>query len=299
MTIEKKQIEVFQTKILSWYETHKRDLPWRKTSDPYAILVSEVMSQQTQILRVVPKYLAWLEAFPTSKALAKASVSEVLMHWSGLGYNRRALNLQKTAKVLAHDYNGLWPKTPEELEKLPGIGKYTASAVACFAFNAQIPVIDTNIRKVILVTFGNRHCEESANWRTTKQSNLREDCRASLAMTENDIEEIAWQLLPVGKAKDWNQALMDYAGAELKKEKIAIPKQSTFMGSKRWYRGNLLKLLTQQKNVSPQQLEEIWQKDIFGKDNAWFETLVYELEEEGFITVQKQNKKIIHLCLTS
>ena len=146
-------LKTFQATILSWYAQNKRNLPWRTTSDPYAILVSEVMSQQTQIARVVPKYLSWMEAFPTVASLAQASVGSVLMYWSGLGYNRRALNLQKAAQTIVNSYNGGWPTSPQDLEKLPGIGKYTASAVACFAFNAQIPVIDTNVRKVILVEF--------------------------------------------------------------------------------------------------------------------------------------------------
>ncbi len=289
MKIDTQAIALFQERILSWYQENKRDLPWRQTTNPYAILVSEIMSQQTQITRVVPKYIAWMEAYPNIKTLANASVADVLSYWSGLGYNRRALFLQKTAKTVL-DNNGTWPTSVEELQKLPGLGKYTASAVACFAFNAQIPVIDTNVRKVILVEFCSCHCEEL---QTTKQSLHQKDCRASLAMTESELEEIAWQILPVGKAKDWNQALMDYAGAVLKQEKIPVTKQSKFIGSNRWYRGDLLKILTRQQSISPAQLAVKWKKDIDGEDKEWFDTLIHTLEKEGFIMLI--GKKI---CLT-
>jgi A/G-specific adenine glycosylase len=128
--------------LLRWYHAVERDLPWRRTRDPYAILVSEVMLQQTQVARVVPRYQAWLERWPTVPALAAASREEVLRAWVGLGYNRRALALHAAAGVVARDG---WP---DDLTALPGVGPYTAAAVASFAFGAQVAAVDTNARRV-------------------------------------------------------------------------------------------------------------------------------------------------------
>jgi len=128
--------------LLAWYAEHGRDLPWRKTRDPYAILVSEVMLQQTQAARVVPRWVAWLERWPSAEALAAASTAEVIRGWQGLGYNRRAVNLQRAARVVAE--RG-WP---EGLTELPGVGPYTADAVACFAFGRPVLPVDVNVRRV-------------------------------------------------------------------------------------------------------------------------------------------------------
>jgi A/G-specific adenine glycosylase len=128
--------------LLAWYREHGRDLPWRKSTDPYAILVSEVMLQQTQVARVIPRYLAWLERWPTATALAGASTADVIVEWQGLGYNRRAVNLQRAARVVAE--HG-WP---EDLTELPGIGPYTAAAVGNFAFGRDVLPLDVNIRRI-------------------------------------------------------------------------------------------------------------------------------------------------------
>ena len=129
--------------LLAWFEEKGRDLPWRRTRDPYAILVSEVMLQQTQASRVVPRYLAWLERWPTVEALAGASSGDVIRAWQGLGYNRRALNLHRAAREIAA--NG-WPN---ELTELPGVGRYTADAVACFALGRDVLPVDVNVRRVL------------------------------------------------------------------------------------------------------------------------------------------------------
>jgi A/G-specific adenine glycosylase len=128
--------------LLSWYEANGRDLPWRKTNDPYAVLVSEIMLQQTQVERVVPRWHAWLERWPTVAALAAASPAEVIVEWQGLGYNRRAVSLHRTARVVAE--RG-WP---DDLTELPGIGPYTAAAVGNFAFGRDVLPVDTNVRRV-------------------------------------------------------------------------------------------------------------------------------------------------------
>ena len=128
--------------LLSWFAEHGRDLPWRRTRDPYAILVSEVMLQQTQVERVVPRYLRWLELWPTAQARADASTADVIREWQGLGYNRRALNLKRAAEVVAA-YG--WP---DDLTELPGVGPYTAAALANFAFGRPVLPVDTNVRRV-------------------------------------------------------------------------------------------------------------------------------------------------------
>jgi A/G-specific adenine glycosylase len=131
-----------EASLLAWFMENGRDLPWRKTRDPYAILVSEVMLQQTQVERVVPRWTAWLERWPTVEALAAAPAADVIRAWQGLGYNRRALNLHRAARrVAAHGW-------PEDLTELPGVGRYTADAVACFAFGRAVLPVDTNVARV-------------------------------------------------------------------------------------------------------------------------------------------------------
>jgi A/G-specific adenine glycosylase len=126
----------------AWYEANQRPLPWRQTRDPYAVLVSEVMAQQTQVDRVVPRWVAWLERWPTVGALAAASPGDVIRAWQGLGYNRRALNLHRAAQhVAAHGW-------PDDLTELPGVGRYTADAVACFAHGHDVLPVDVNVRRV-------------------------------------------------------------------------------------------------------------------------------------------------------
>ncbi len=134
-----------RARLLAWYARERRDLPWRRTRDPYAVLVSEVMAQQTQVARVAPAYRVFLRRFPTLAALARAPLADVLRAWAGLGYNRRALNLQRAARAVP---DGL-PRDPEALRALPGIGPYTAAAVATFAFGATVPFADTNVRRVL------------------------------------------------------------------------------------------------------------------------------------------------------
>ena len=131
-----------QPALLAWFAEHGRDLPWRKTRDPYSILVSEVMLQQTQVERVVPRYLRWLERWPTAEALAEASTADVILEWQGLGYNRRAVNLQRAARAVAASG---WP---EGLAELPGVGPYTAAAVGSFAFGRAVLPVDTNVRRI-------------------------------------------------------------------------------------------------------------------------------------------------------
>ena len=262
MKIPQEQIIIeFQKKILTWYHEHQRDLPWRQTRNPYYIFISEVMSQQTQITRVVPKYETWIETLPTITSLANAPVAQVLQLWSGLGYNRRALNLKKAAEIIDRDFDGKFPQKEEQLLSLPGVGQYTARAILCFAFDQQVAVVDTNVRKVIVTQF------------------LKEESLDN----PKTIQAIAEQLVPKRQAYEWNQALMDYAGTVLKKEKISIPKQSKFIGSHRYYRGQILKVLLAKKQVSIKDIGVLIKKDYTISEKEWLEKLLDELIEEGFI----------------
>ena len=176
--------------LLDWYERVRRPLPWRATRDPYALLVSEVMLQQTQALRVVPYYERWLEAFPDAVTLGEAPTREVLAHWSGLGYNRRALALQNAAREVAA--NG-WP---EDLTQLPGVGPYTAAAVGSFAFDRQVAAVDTNVRRVLSRRDGVLH-------------------------TPRELGRRADELLPPGRAATFNQAMMEL-GATVCRPRVPV-----------------------------------------------------------------------------
>ncbi|MEK7571200.1 MAG: hypothetical protein AAB553_02910 [Patescibacteria group bacterium] len=302
-----KEVTDFRQKILTWYTENKRILPWRalpfdeglQLRDPYKILISEVMSQQTQIDRVIPKYEAWIKKFPTVSHVAEASVADVLTYWSGLGYNRRVLNLKKTAEVIVKKYQGKFPQEETELLLLPGIGSYTARAMLCFAFNQQVVVVDTNVRKVILTQIAmKRHSGEDegrlqnpdSGHLPAMQSNA---LQAGARMTDKEIEEIAIQLLPAGQAYEWNQALMDYAGSVLKKEKIAVPKQSKFVGSHRYYRGQILKLLLQKKQLKINEVGPLIKQDYAVDEEAWLQNLVAELVREGFIAKEDGSIKLV------
>jgi len=294
--IPQKKITDFRKQILTWYRKNQRDLPWRKTRDPYRILISEVMSQQTQISRVIPKYEAWLDKFTTVQSLAASKVSDVLRYWSGLGYNRRALNLKKTAEMIIEKYKGKFPTNEKELLSLPGIGQYTARAVLCFAFDQQVAVVDTNVRKVILTQFKNElgimNYELGENNKINNSLLSIQDALKTNKITDKDIEVIAQLLLPKGKAYEWNQAMMDYAAAMLKKEKIPIPKQTKFHGSRRYYRGQILKILLQKKSVSIGDVGPLIKKEFTSSEKEWLLNLLEELQKEGFISIKNSNLEL-------
>lgn len=154
-----KASERLSNELETYFRVHGRDLPWRRTKDPYRVLVSELMLQQTQVSRVIPKWHAWLEKFPTLRALAESQKSDVLKMWSGLGYNSRALRLRELAIVVMKEWRGKLPHEPEKLLTLPGIGPYTANAIASFAFDADALAMDVNLKRVLGRYFGKQGVE--------------------------------------------------------------------------------------------------------------------------------------------
>ncbi|NTV01182.1 MAG: Fe-S cluster assembly protein HesB [Chlorobiaceae bacterium] len=213
--------EVFREKIFGFFQENRRDFPWRRTCDRYAVMVSEVMLQQTQAERVAPRFLQWMERFPDAASLASASLHEVLQMWSGLGYNARGQRLQLAAAMIVELHGGTVPWDPDILATLPGIGPYTSRSIPVFADNLDIATIDTNIRRVLIHELG-----------------LPEDIRPS------GLRCVAEEVLPKGRSRDWHNALMDYGALELTSRKTGIApltKQSPFKGSRRWYRGRLMR----------------------------------------------------------
>lgn len=176
--------------LLAWYRAGHRPLPWRSTRDPYRIWVSEIMLQQTQVETVIPYYRRWLRRFPTVRALASAPERQVLALWEGLGYYSRARNLHKAAQVVVDQYEGRLPRTVEGLLALPGIGPYTAAAIASLAFGVDAAVVDGNVKRVFARLF-----------------NFQEDVKSPRG--EKQLWEWAQSLLPPGQASDYNQAIME------------------------------------------------------------------------------------------
>ena len=260
MTIEK-----FQKTILDWWRDPRTRassvrgmLPWRNTRDPYKILVSEIMLQQTQVTRVIPKYEEFLQAFPTLQALAQAPDKKLLKVWAGLGYWRRAKYLKEAAKIILTKYKGKFPKDPNTLETLPGIGPYTTRAVACFAFNASDPFLDTNIRRVYLHFF------------FKKKNNVSDKEILAIA------REVTTNLCHGKKLKypgitprEWHYALFDYGATVLKDRAINkrskhYHKQSKFEGSFRSFRTKAVRFLLArpESKVAPKTLEDFLKKEL-------------------------------------
>jgi len=180
----------FQSRLISWFRKNKRDLPWRKNKNPYRIWVSEIMLQQTQVTTVIPYYKKWLKAFPSLKSLAEAPLETVLKHWEGLGYYSRARNLKKGAETIMRELKGKFPDTREALLEVPGIGPYTAGAIASIAFSKQEALVDGNVGRVFARLF-----QIGGIWNEPK--------------TNRKLWEIAKELIPSKHAGDFNEALME------------------------------------------------------------------------------------------
>jgi len=251
-------LATFRKKVLSWYNRNKRDLPWRKTAQPYKVLISEIMLQQTQVDRVIPYYRRFLKKYPAIRSLARARNRTLLRLWSGLGYNSRALRLKELAKKVMHNGKNI-PSDYDALVKLPGIGTYTANAILAFSFNKEVPVIDTNIRRVLIHEL---HLPEN--------------------ISMDKLKLIAQRAIPKGRSRLWHNALMDYGSMEKTSRRTGIKplsSQSPFKGSDRMVRGEIMKRLISCPTLSFSELRKSFpEKDI--------PKIVRKMEKESLLMIK-------------
>jgi A/G-specific adenine glycosylase len=294
--------EQIRAGLIGWYRENARDLPWRRTRDPYAILVSEVMLQQTQVDRVLPYYERFLERFPTVHELASAATAEVIRLWAGLGYNRRAVNLQRAARTVVEQFNGVFPDTVEALRALPGVGAYTAGAIAAFAYDQDVTFLDTNMRRVITrVLFGAENGDGN--------------------VSEADVQEAARHLLPPHMGWEWNQALIEFGALQctsrrpacivcpLQQKCLAFPAMQNAMSAKRartrlaapepfetttrYYRGRIVDALRdlpeQGSGIGLTELGAHVREGFAPEDLPWLRGLVEGLQRDGLAVLSEES----------
>lgn len=295
-----------QQQVFAWFGRAARNLPWRRTRDPYRVAVAEVMLQQTQVERVVPRYATFLTAFPTLEALAAAPTAEVIRQWAGLGYNRRAVNVQRLARAVCAEHGGQFPRTTADLQKLPAIGPYTAGAIACFAFGQDVAFLDTNIRRVV------RRCLVGPD-----------DSPTDPPVKDRTLLPLAQALIPPGRGWEWNQAIMElgalvctstapacercplqthcraaaawsaqqeqqgsYERAQPRPLRRVAEQQSPFVGSNRYYRGRLVALLREQPPGALLPLAQAGPQikaDYSDDDTHWLHDLAAGLARDGLV----------------
>jgi A/G-specific adenine glycosylase len=268
----KREIKKFQKTIWEHYRAHGRDFAWRRTRDPYKILVSEIMLQQTQVSRVAEKYKSFLQKFPTVQVLARAPLADVLTEWQGLGYNRRALFLKRCAETIAADFAGRFPRDFKTLCSLPGIGPATAGDIMAFAWNLPVPVIETNIRSVFIHFFFAKRA-------------------ADQKISDAEILPLVQKTLDTENPREWYWALFDY-GAHLKttlkksvggnpgRKSAHHTNQSRFEGSMRQKRAAILRAIL----VKPQTEADI--QKAFKLESNLTQKILSDLSAEGFVTVK-------------
>lgn len=255
-------IEQVRNTIYEYYRKNRREMPWRFSENPYYIVVSELMLQQTQVPRVMQKFPAFIQRFPTFSALAAAPMADVLTEWQGMGYNRRAKFLKQIAEKVMSAYNGVLPDDPLELVKLPGVGKATAGSIAAFAYNVPTVFIETNIRRVFIHFFFNDAAE----------------------VHDNDLFPLVERALDRDNPREWYYALMDYGTMMMKhmenpnKKSKHYAVQSRFEGSDRQIRGRVLKALVEMGAVNGDTLITM-----IGDDRERVDGILQRMEKEGMI----------------
>ena len=281
--------------LASWYREEHRKFPWRETTDPYEILVSEVMSQQTQLGRVVDAWEAFLARWPTAEELARADRADVVAFWSNhrLGYNNRAKYLHEAAIQITTEHDGEFPRKPEVLTDLMGVGPYTANAVASFAFNNGDAVVDTNVKRVLYRAFG-------------------------VSDDDSAFEGAANELLPEGESRLWNNAIMELGGTVCEQQPACdekgcpwrewcvayetgdftapdVPTQPSFEGSRRQFRGRVIRLLGEHDEIDLDTLGHRIRVDYtpdgdYGRE--WLRELLSDLEDEQLVEVVESDGEI-------
>lgn len=288
--------EHFQDALIRWFGDNARDLPWRRTRDPWRVLVSEVMLQQIQVQRAIPFYERFLVRFPTVEALAEAPLAEAIRVWGDLGRYRRIVYLHETARVVVEEHDGLIPSEPEDLLKLPGIGPYTAGAVACFAFEKDAGFVDTNMRRVL--------------------HRLFYGVQAATRATDKDLLEIARNLVPEGRGWRWNQALMEtgallctarrprcdecplreFCRARAEVASSGWPQQERktpsfrYEDSNRYYRGKVLAELREisyagTESIDLRELGRRVRPDFHERETSWLQAAVESLRKDGLAKI--------------
>ncbi len=283
--------------LLRWYRRHGRELPWRNEKNPYRVLVSEVMLQQTRVARVLVKYLEFLRKFPTFTKLAQARTSEVIRTWRGMGYNSRALRVQALSRIIVSDFGGKLPHDVESLLQLPGIGRYTAHAIACFAFGKTVAVVDTNIVRVLGRLYPVR--------------------KEMSPPQQAEVWTLAEQHLPRTSAHNWNQALMDLGATictaarpqceicplkSLCPSAHNLPRNDTRQPRRepgrngvpnRIYRGKAIEILRDLrpgKSISSSSLARKILTGYNGQDQRWFLALLKGLERDGLVRMKRRSR---------
>jgi A/G-specific adenine glycosylase len=292
------KLEAVRKALIPWFEENGRNLPWRKTRDPWRVLVSEVMLQQIQVKRTIPFYEAFLERFPTSRALAEAPLAEAIRVWGDLGRYKRVVNLHRTARILVEKFGGEVPSDPKVLVGLPGIGLYTAGAVACFAFEKDVPFVDTNVRRVLHRLFFGVDVPEPA-------------------VSERELRDLAEALVPRGHGWKWGQSVMEFGAVHCTARKplcescplsdlcaarpmirgtlatLPRPERATYRyeDSNRYYRGRVLAALREVPEEEGIALRELGEglREGFGEENLpWLCGVVESLEKDGLAVIEGQ-----------
>ncbi|MFB6311061.1 MAG: A/G-specific adenine glycosylase [Salinirussus sp.] len=286
-------LSAIRSSLLEWYEANRRSFPWRNTDDPWAILVCEVMSQQTQLDRIREPWRAFLERWPTPEALAATDRSDVVAFWSdhSLGYNNRARYLHQAAEQITTEFDGKVPSEPSTLEQLQGVGPYTANAVASFAFNAGDAVVDTNVKRILYRAF-----------------DIPDD--------DGAFQRAASSLLPSGRSRDWNNAIMELGGvvcrprprcdeegcpwrgrcAAYRTGDFTAPDVSTqpeFEGSRRQFRGRIVRALAETEALTLAELGPKVRVDYDPENEQgreWLRNLVADLVEDGLVAIDESTE---------
>jgi len=277
-------MSLYEKEITNWFKKNQRDLPWRKT-DAWGVLVSEIMLQQTPVVRVLPVYTEWMKRWPTPRDMAKASGGDVITAWGRLGYPRRALRLLECAKVISSDYNNRIPETEMELRKLPGIGEYTAAAIVAFAFKERSLVLDINIRRLFARAIDGVEVPTSSINKSERKD------RAALIPTRNPhlwaaatmelgalictAAKPKCELCPIANQCKWRS--LDYPKSDAPK------RTQSWNGTDRQCRGVIVQALRENKTVSKKELSKLWSLQ------PQFEKALVSLEKDGLITSPKKS----------